>query len=215
MNDEIDRLRLNDGERLMLNKMIRENNPEDIGNKVKQLKHSQKIKDDVELLIRLREEYKHLPKEEYDVKLSYECNFLFMYYTDIYNVVKKNEVDIVLLMLAIELLRRIEEGEIDAQEGGAMVGKALSKMYIDSAVKKSEKMEQKENNDGRSDETNKNEVNLINPTTGAIEIGSNGTDTKNTDKLSWSKWKEMREIKSKDELKTTKRQKRKYVKKTT
>ena len=43
----------------------------------------------------------------------------------------------------ISLLERIEDGEIDQHEGSYLVGKLLKELYIDSALKKSEALDEK------------------------------------------------------------------------
>jgi hypothetical protein len=70
-----------------------------------------------------------------------ECNFLFTYYTDIYNKVRKDEIDLAILFKFLEVLRRIEDGELDQHEGSFLVGTLLKEMYVDSALKKAEKLE--------------------------------------------------------------------------
>ena len=70
-----------------------------------------------------------------------ECNFLFTYYTDIFNKVRKDEIDIGILNKFLDMLRRIEEGEMDQHEGSFAIGTLLKELYIDSALKKSEKLD--------------------------------------------------------------------------
>ena len=70
-----------------------------------------------------------------------ECNFLFTYYTDIYNKVKKDEIDLQLLFKFINILKNIEDGQKDQHEASYEVGTILKEMYVDSALKKSEKLD--------------------------------------------------------------------------
>ena len=69
-----------------------------------------------------------------------ECNFLFTYYTDIYNKVRKDEIDIGIFNKFLDVLKRIEDGELDQHEGSFLVGSILKELYVDSALKKSEKL---------------------------------------------------------------------------
>jgi hypothetical protein len=72
-----------------------------------------------------------------------ECGFLFTNYTDIYNKVKKDEIDLIMLNKFLDVLKRIEDGELDQHEGSFLVGTILKEMYIDSALKKADKLNEK------------------------------------------------------------------------
>jgi hypothetical protein len=71
-----------------------------------------------------------------------ECSFLFTYYTDIFNKIKKDEIDISILNKFLDVLRQIEDGEMDQHEGSFLVGTILKELYVDSALKKGEKLDQ-------------------------------------------------------------------------
>ena len=66
-----------------------------------------------------------------------------MNYTDIFNKVKKNEIDLTILWEFLSILGQIENGEIDQHSGAYQVGNLLKKIYIDSALKKADKLEKK------------------------------------------------------------------------
>jgi hypothetical protein len=67
---------------------------------------------------------------------------LFTYYTDIFNKIRKGEIDIGILNKFLDVLRKIEDGDLDQHEGSFMVGSILKELYIDSALKKSEKLDE-------------------------------------------------------------------------
>jgi len=69
-----------------------------------------------------------------------KCQFIFNHYTDIFNKVKKDEIDLNILLRLLNVLHSIEEGELDQHEGSFEVGKLLKKIYIDSALKKADKL---------------------------------------------------------------------------
>ncbi len=46
----------------------------------------------------------------------------------------------------LDILKKIEDGELNQHEGSYLVGKYLKEMYIDSALKTKEKLEAKERN---------------------------------------------------------------------
>ena len=72
-----------------------------------------------------------------------QCSFLFNNYTDIFNKVKKNEMNLNILRSLIEVLKSIEDGLMDQHTGAFEVGKILKAMYIDSALLKAEKIDKK------------------------------------------------------------------------
>jgi len=69
-----------------------------------------------------------------------ECNFLFTYYTDLYNKIRKDEIDLKILFKAFDVLRDIEDGKIDQHDGAYTFGTLLKQVYVDSALKKAEKL---------------------------------------------------------------------------
>lgn len=138
---------MDDNQRLHLQKMITTNNVEDNTDLIRKLKHSHVLRDDVNNLIMLKAKY---PDDNEKVHLEgmSECNFLFTYYTDIYNKIRKDEIDLKILFNAFDVLRNIEDGKLDQHEGAFQFGTLLKKIYVDSALKKAEKL---------NDETGKKE----------------------------------------------------------
>ena len=143
-------------ERLKLNEMIKVNNVEDVTEEIRNKRHSFLIKDDVTKMLEIKKKYSRLSKsnpKQFDNMLVSKCNFLFMNYTDIFNKVKKDEIDLTILWNFLSILEQIENGNIDQHEGAYQVGNLLKKIYIDSALKKAEKLEKK-----NSKINNKNKV---------------------------------------------------------
>ena len=128
-------------DRLNLKKMIQTNEVEDCTNEIRTKKHSKLIKKDVLHLIQLKKEYGHLEYDKFDEMVVSQCNFLFTNYTDIFNKVKKDEINLETLFEFLNILKAIEDGKLDQHEGAFEVGKTLKKMYIDSAIMKSEKLD--------------------------------------------------------------------------
>ena len=102
---------MDDNQRLHLQKMITANNVEDNTNLIRQLKHSYILREDVNNLIMLKSKYQN-DDEKIQLEGMTECNFLFTYYTDIYNKIRKDEIDLKILFKAFDVLRDIEEGKI-------------------------------------------------------------------------------------------------------
>jgi len=131
--------------RLQLQKMINENNVLDQTSLIRELKHSVILREDINNLLRLKTIHKdNLEQLQLDGML--ECNFLFTYYTDIFNKIKKDEIDINILFKFLDVLKKIEDGELDQHEGSYEVGSLLKKIYIDSALKKAEKLNMENEN---------------------------------------------------------------------
>ena len=133
---------MDDKQRLQLSNMIKANNVEDQTELIRNLKHSQILRNDINNMILIKSKYKEDPDKIYSECIN-ECNFLFTYYTDIFNKIRKNEIDINILNKFLDVLRKIEDGELDQHEGSFMVGTILKELYVDSALKKAEKLDEK------------------------------------------------------------------------
>ena len=131
---------MDDKQRLQLQNMIKANNVEDQTDLIRNLKHSQILRNEINNMIMIKAKYRGD-----DEKIAQECmnesNFLFTYYTEIFNKVKKDEIDINMLYKFLDILKKIEEGQLDQHEGSFQVGTILKDIYVDSALKKSEKLD--------------------------------------------------------------------------
>ena len=130
---------MDDKQRLQLQNMIKANGTEDYTEAIRDLKHSQILKNDINNLIKIKNKYKG-DSEKIHMEGVNDCNFLFTYYTDIYNKLRKDELDVNILYKLLEVLKRIEEGELDQHNGSFIVGTVLKELYIDSALKKADKL---------------------------------------------------------------------------
>jgi hypothetical protein len=148
---------MDDKQRLQLSNMIKANNVEDQTGLIRQLKHSQILRDEINNMIILKSKYKGDDDKIYSECIN-ECNFLFTYYTDIFNKVRKDEVDIGILNKFLDVLRQIECGELDQHEGSFLVGTILKELYVDSALKKAEKLDNLAEKD--KSEPKKAEINI-------------------------------------------------------
>ena len=104
--------------------MIQTNNVEDNTKNIREKKHSKKLKENVEKMVKLKEENPDVSSET----LESECSFLFYYYTDIFNKIKKNEIDLQILWKLLNVLERIENEELDQHDGSYEVGKILKEL---------------------------------------------------------------------------------------
>jgi hypothetical protein len=147
---------MDDNQRLQLANMIKANNVEDQTELIRNLRHSQVLRNEVNNMILLKAKYRGDDEKIYNECVD-ECNFLFTYYTDIFNKIRKNEIDIGILNKFLDVLRRIEEGELDQHEGSFLVGSILKELYVDSALKKGEKLDELAE---KKEEPKKAEVNI-------------------------------------------------------
>ena len=135
---------LSNEDRLNLQRMINANDVEDQTPIIRGNKHSDKIKEQVRTMILLKSKYSRLAKSnpnEFNQMCLSKCDFLYNNYTDIYNKVKKDEIDLEILYKFLVVLKKIENSEIDQHEGSFLVGKLLKELYVDSALKKTEKLD--------------------------------------------------------------------------
>ena len=133
--------------RLNLDKMIQEYKTEETTEKIRNLKHSKLIKDDVQKFGVFRNKYMRLArtnKEQYKQMAKKHCSFLYDNYTNIFNRLLKDELNLGILANILDVLKRIEDGDIDQHEGSYEVGLLLKKLYIDSVMKQKAKDEKKD-----------------------------------------------------------------------
>ena len=140
---------MNNLEKLNLQKMIKEHNIQDNTENIRKLKHSVPLAKDVNHLLFLKKKFLSISiddPEKFNNMCISNCRFLYDNYTDIFNKIKKDEIDINLLYKFLEILKNIEDGIIDQHEGSFQVGSILKNIYIDSALKKGEKLDKKHDN---------------------------------------------------------------------
>ena len=137
---------MNLDERLKLQDMIKQNNVQDQTSKIRELKHSSLLKKDIELLLSL--------KNQTTESAVIECSFLYTYYTDLFNKIRKEEIDISILLTFIDVLKKIEDEEMDQHEGSYEVGMLLKKIYVDSALKKANKLNDNKNSEYKGAQEN-------------------------------------------------------------
>jgi len=130
---------MDENQRLHLQKMIAANNVEDQTGMIRDLKHSHILRENVNNLVMLKSKYIDDP-DALNLEAMSDCNFLFTYYTDLYNKIRKDEIDLKILFQFLDVLNKIEDGKIDQHEGSFEVGMLLKKIYVDSALRKAEKL---------------------------------------------------------------------------
>ena len=130
---------MDDNQRLHLQKMISSNNVVDQTKLIRELKHSHILRENVNNLIMLKAKYLD-DSDSLNLEAMNDCNFLFTYYTDLYNKIRKDEIDLKILFQFIDVLQKVEDGLLDQHEASFEVGTLLKQIYVDSALRKAEKL---------------------------------------------------------------------------
>ena len=130
---------MNKEDKLNLKKIVNNYNPVETTEKIRDLKHSEKIRENVTTYLELKKKYKRLSKEQFTNIVQKKCYFLYENYTNIFNKLIKDELDLTILNKFLYILHKIEKGDIDQHEGSVMVGNILKELYIDSALRKDNK----------------------------------------------------------------------------
>jgi hypothetical protein len=136
---------LNPDERLKLDSLIRNmDDYKDNTEHIRKVKHSKQLITSVGIIERLKIHYSDIrynrPQEFKDL-CSDKCPFFYNNYTDIFNKLVNDELDLQILSQFLQVLQAIEESHIDQQEGSVIIGRLLKELYIDSALKHSAKLD--------------------------------------------------------------------------
>lgn len=134
-------------QKLDLQNMINANETEDVTEQIRKNKQSNLIRTDIKQLLFLKQKYTRLAKSnpnEFDKMCVSQCQFLFNNYTDIFNKIKTDTLNLTIMDKFLNILKRIEDGELDQHEGSYLVGQHLKELYIDSAMRNQQKMEANE-----------------------------------------------------------------------
>ena len=111
--------------------------------KIRQLKHSEDILLDVGKICKLKQMHqkmKNLETEKFRYLCQTSCPFLFNNYTDIFNKVFSDELDLNMLVEFVKVLKKIENGLVDQYDASVQIGTILKEMYVDSALRKAGKL---------------------------------------------------------------------------
>ncbi len=133
-------------ERLNLKKLIDNNSDSYVDNtsQIRKLKHSMKIRDDIRAMEIYKTKNQKLKQKDYssfEGRLQEKCSFLFTHYTDIFNKVLKDEINLDIMQKLLYVLNLIEEEKLDQNEGSVAVGKLLKELYIDSALRRADNLD--------------------------------------------------------------------------
>jgi len=129
---------MNSSEKLNLNNLIKEYKYESTTEKIRTLKHSNLIREDVVKMIELKKKYIRIDPKTLKGMVEKQCSFLYTNYTNIFNKVFKGVIDLNLLNNFLQILKTVEDGKCDQHEASYKVGQILKQIYIDSALREAE-----------------------------------------------------------------------------
>lgn len=137
---------MNPQEKIDLKKLVKNMPDEYVDNTdgIRSLKHSRSIHADILKMEQLKIDHADMRLSnpiQFQELCESECIFLFYKYTDIYNRLLRDEIDLAIMEKALNVLLKIEEGEIDQQEGSVIVGKLFHEIYVDSALRRSDNLD--------------------------------------------------------------------------
>lgn len=135
---------LSEHERLNLQKMINESECDDNTEHIRNVKHSVRIRDEIRKLDTFKKANRSLQVKDFDTflqKASEVTPFLYTKYTDIFNRIIKDELDLEIMTKLLIVLKMIEDNKVDQHEGSVMVGKVLKELYVDSALRRGENID--------------------------------------------------------------------------
>jgi hypothetical protein len=141
---------MNKQENLDLKRLIDETQCGNNTENIRKLKHSVLIRNDIRTMENLKKTNSDLRKsnpDKFAEVCQQECNFLFNNYTDIFNKVLKDELDLLIMTKLLTVLKLIEDGKVDQHEGSVMVGKILKELYVDSALKRADNINKEYENE--------------------------------------------------------------------
>lgn len=151
----------------VLNRLIKENDVQDNTDKIKSLRHSPKIRNDVAVIQNIKRQLETKEFAKLDKEVIHKCSFLYSNYPNIYNKLLKDEIDIKILYTFLDELAKIENGDQDQHEASYNIGMLLKTLYVDKKIG----IDTKENS---NDSSKKKKT----------------KKTKNTAKLSYAEYKE-------------------------
>jgi hypothetical protein len=131
-------------ESLNLKRLLKESDAQDNTDYIRRVKHSEKIRDDIRTLDTLKKTKQSLydeNREEFTTIAKETAPFLFQNYTDIFNKMVANELDLIIMTRLLSVLKMIEDEKVDQHEGSVVVGKVLKELYVDSALKRCDNLD--------------------------------------------------------------------------
>ena len=150
--------KIDDETRLNFDKMLKESGASDNTAKIRKLKHSSKIREQVTIMMDIKKNYSRLGKRGLEKMIESKCNWLFTNYTNIFNKLKKGELNLTILNKFLSTLKDMEDGNMDQHEASVKIGQILKELYIDSALQQEKKQNEKDKRNNKKYKRPKNNL---------------------------------------------------------
>lgn len=131
-------------DRLNLKRLVDNSECENNTETIRALRHSGRIHESINKMLKYKinnDSLKQSDPETFLEGCKQECSFLFNNYTDIFNKILKDELDMTIMKKLVIILSLIEDEKVDQHEGSVMVGKILKELYVDSALKRCDNLD--------------------------------------------------------------------------
>ena len=150
--------KIDDETRLNFDNMLRESGASDNTAKIRKLKHSGKIREQVTIMMDIKKKYPRVGKRGLEKMIESKCNWLFTNYTNIFNKLKKGELSLTILDKFLSTLKDMEDGNMDQHEASVKIGQVLKELYIDSALQQEKKQNEKDKRNAKKFKRPKNNL---------------------------------------------------------
>ena len=147
---------LSQEQKMDLDKLIKSYDSKDNTQEIRKLKHSKLIKNDINIILKLKKKYSRLKYESIEKMAIRQASFLWNNYTNIFIKLMKGKLNVDTLFKFVSVLEMIEEDKLDQNEGSVQIGQILKKMYIDSALYESKIDNKKKGKDKKKKKKVKN-----------------------------------------------------------
>ena len=160
-------------DRLDLKKLMKAGEHDYVDNTdgIRRLKHSDLIAADMKKMEELKKSHASMrtnSPDDFADLCQKKCSFLFNAYTDIYNRLFKDQLDVNLMLEALRTLKQVETGKINQQEGSIHMGKLFYKVFVSNAIKHED---------------------AINTAVSSTSASSSTEDTVEENKITWREYK--------------------------
>ena len=122
---------MNQDERVTLEKLVKQYDCEETTDLVRKVKPSIKIREAMDKLVQLRNT---VDFETFQKTAHVNGAYMYENYTNIFNKFVEGELNMTIFERFIEMLERIENGELDQHEASYKIGMLLKDIYIDKHI---------------------------------------------------------------------------------
>ena len=128
--------------KIQLDKLLNDKDVVQTTDTIRELKHSSHIRNCVTVILNLQKKYTRVSGEMFESMAKKHAEFLYVNYRMIFNKVIRNELNINILFEFINVLEKIENGELNQHSGSQLVGQKLKELYVDGLINKDKKTKQ-------------------------------------------------------------------------